>query len=87
MSLNKEQPWWLQHPGRNLCTESFLIAQEMCRVVQDIVGLPQIPITEMTNPKVGCGTYLTRELLVFRQRDVILARAERIANGLRPEAK
>ena len=82
-----EQPWWLQHPGRNLCTESFLIAQEMCRVVQDIVGLPQIPFNAMVTRKVGCGTYLTPELLVFRQSKELLRRAERIANDLRPEAK
>lgn len=90
MSLNSEQPWWLQHPGRNLCVESFLIAQEMCKVVQDIVNLPQIPFNTMVTRKAGCGIHITDELLIFRQSrqsKELLRRAEWIANGLAPEAK
>lgn len=81
------QPWWLQHPGRNLCVESFLIAQEMCKVVQDIVNLPQIPSNAMVTRKVGCGTHITDELLIFRQSKELLRRAKHIAKGLAPEAK
>ena len=85
MSLKPKQSWWLEYKGRNLCTESLLIAQEMCTVVQDVLALPQIPINERGKLSIGCGTWITEELLVLRQTDELLRRARVIADLIKRE--